>query len=93
VKRVSVSGREELRNGNRETWYGAFIAPDSLFCRTLRTYRRRRRQYPELFTLPEHAHLRVVRLGSPGETEQWLAGVRDIKLPLHIPDKRHKPIQ
>jgi adenylate kinase family enzyme len=70
-----VSRGDELWNGNRETWYGAFIAPDNLFRWTLSTHRRRQREYPRLFALPEYAHLRVVRLSSPHEMERWLAGI------------------
>ena len=55
-----------------ETWYGAFIAPDSLFRRTLRTYRRRRRQYRSCLPCPNAAHLRVVRLNHPArQSSGW----------------------
>jgi hypothetical protein len=48
---------------------------DSLLLWALRTYRTRRRQYPLFFRQPEHAHLVVVRLRSPGAARDWLAGI------------------
>lgn len=64
--------REVLWGGNRETWRAQFFSRESLFLWALRTYRRRRREYPELLSRPEYAHLRVVRLRSPEETRAWL---------------------
>jgi adenylate kinase family enzyme len=63
----------ELWNGNRETFRSLFLSRDSLFIWALKTYRRRRREYPELFARPEHAHLQVVRFRSPREARHWLA--------------------
>ncbi len=67
--------REELWNGNRETWRGAFLSRDSLLFYQLSTYHRRRRDYPVLVTQPEYAHLTLVRLRSPREADRWLARV------------------
>jgi adenylate kinase family enzyme len=64
--------REELWNGNREGVRGTFLSGDSILLWALRTYRRRRREYPALFASPEYAHLKVVRLRSPWATEDWL---------------------
>jgi adenylate kinase family enzyme len=62
---------EELWAGNRESWRGAFWGRESLFWWTIHHYRRGRRVWPERFArLP---NLTVVRLGSPGEVEAWLA--------------------
>lgn len=62
---------EELWNGNREELRNA-ISRDSIILWALKTYRRRRREYPELLAQPEHAHLSDIRLRSPRETDQWL---------------------
>jgi adenylate kinase family enzyme len=67
-----VLAREELWNGNRETWRGTVFSRDSVLWWALKTYRRRRREYPELFARPEYRHLSVIRLRSPRKTEQWL---------------------
>jgi len=64
--------REELWSGNRERFRDQFLSRDSLFLWALQTYRPRRRNYPRLFSQPEHAHLRAVRLRSPRETDAWL---------------------
>jgi adenylate kinase family enzyme len=71
-----VLSREELWSGNRERFLAQFFSRDSLFLWALRTYWRRRREYPELFERSEHAHLRVVHLRSPGEEHAWLARLR-----------------
>lgn len=73
VRRVFT--QQELWNGNRERFVNAFASRDSLFLWVLQTYKRRRREYPELFARPENAHLRVVHLRSPRETRRWLATV------------------
>lgn len=65
--------REELWNGNREHLIRALFSTDSILLWALRTYRRRRREYPELFRRPEYRHLRIIRLRSPRQTEAWLA--------------------
>jgi adenylate kinase family enzyme len=70
-----VGTQAELWNGNHERLREQFFSRDSLFLWALRTYRRRRRQYPLLFGQPEHAHLAVVRLRSPQAARDWLAGI------------------
>ena len=67
--RRRVRGREELWNGNRESWRGAFWGRDSLFQWTLRMHVRYRREWPALL-----AGRKVARLRSPSEVERFLAG-------------------
>ncbi len=64
--------REELWNGNRESFRKGFLSRDSLFLWALQSHSRRRREYPVLLAQPEHAHLRVFRHRWPRETERWL---------------------
>lgn len=64
-----------LWNGNRETWRSAFLSRDSLFLHTLRTHHRRRRSYLSALRDPAYAHLQIVRLRSPRQTEAWLLGI------------------
>jgi adenylate kinase family enzyme len=65
--------REELWNENRERFRTSFLSHDSIILWALRSYRRRRREYPVLFSQPEHVHLRVVRLRSPRAARRWLS--------------------
>jgi adenylate kinase family enzyme len=74
--------REELWGGNRESLRTAFFSKDSLYVWVLTTYKRRRREYPQLFAMPEHAHLRIVRLTSPKAADAWLARVKPPPTPL-----------
>jgi adenylate kinase family enzyme len=75
-KRVFL--KEELWNGNREhLWTHLKLWSDeSLFHWLFRTYWRRKREYPQLFALPEHAHLKVIHFRAPQETEEWLEHIR-----------------
>ena len=62
--------REELWNGNRESLRAAVWGRDSLFGFALRTYRRRRAEWPALL-----APYPYVRLTSPGEVRRFLERV------------------
>ena len=66
--------QEELWNGNRESLlpHFKFWSDDSLFHWLFKTYWRRKREYPLLFSLPENAHLKVIHFTNPKETEEWL---------------------
>jgi len=67
-----IRTREQLWNGNQEHIRGLFTR-DSVFLWALRTYRRRRRQYPVLLSKPENSHLTVIRLRSPRDAEEFLS--------------------
>ena len=71
-----TSGRirtgEQLWNGNRESWRGAFWGRESLFVWAIRKHISQRRSVPEVLRRPEFAHLRVVRLRTPAAVEAWL---------------------
>lgn len=45
---------------------------DSLYHWLFKTYWRRKREYPVLFSRPEHQHLKVIRFTHPSQTEEWL---------------------
>lgn len=65
--------REELWNGNRESWREQFLSRESLFLWAVRTFVRYRRTYPHL--LQEQRRLRrlVYRLRSQREVDRWLS--------------------
>lgn len=64
--------QELVCNGNQENWRLSFFSRESILLWALRTYHRRRREYPILLQQPEYAHLRVLRLRSATETNRWL---------------------
>jgi adenylate kinase family enzyme len=66
-------GREELWNENRERLQEALLSRDSIVWWALRTYHRRKKEFPNLFSLPEYAHLNVVHLRSPQAAREWLS--------------------
>ena len=65
---------EELWNGNYEPFWIHFKvwSDDSLIKWLFKTYWRRKREYPELITRPEHRHLKLFRFKHPHETKHWL---------------------
>ena len=78
-----IRSGEELwpGTGNRETIRNSFFSRESLFVWLLRTFWRRRRQFPVLLARPEYAHLRVHRFRSPAEAEGWLNTQRSLVAP------------
>ncbi len=64
--------REELWNGNRESFRKSFASSESILLWYLRTYFRNRRRIPTALADPAHAHLAWVRLRSPRATARWL---------------------
>ena len=74
---LRVARREELWQGNRETFRRSFASRDSILLWFLRTFPRRRRQYEAAMADPANAHLSFVRLRSPREAERWLRSVAE----------------
>ena len=68
--RRSLTG-EVLWSGNQERLSQAMFSQDSIVLWALRTYGRRKREYPALFQQPEYAHLWVVHLRSPEQARAW----------------------
>ena len=62
-----VRGREELWNGNTESYRSAFWGRESLFAWAFRMHFSRRRRYPK-----DLSRFPVVRLRSPRAVERWL---------------------
>ncbi|MCS6995029.1 MAG: AAA family ATPase [Anaerolineales bacterium] len=69
--------RELIWGTNRETlWvHFKFWSDDSLWRWLLKTYWRRKREFPQLLALPEHRHLHVYRFETPEQTEKWFAAL------------------
>jgi adenylate kinase family enzyme len=67
--------QEELWNGNRETFWGhlKLWSKESLFYWLFKSYWRRKREYPALFSEPQNAHLTVLHFKSPREADEWLS--------------------
>jgi len=65
--------QEELWNGNRETFWRQLKlwSDDSLIYWLFKSYWRRKREIPLLFSLPEYSHLKIYHFTSPSETETW----------------------
>lgn len=70
-----IRSKEELWNGNRESFRTNFLSRDSLFVWVVQTHRKRRRTYERELAGAAYAALTVVRLRSPRATERWLHDV------------------
>lgn len=73
IRRVFT--QEALWNGNRERFREQFASRDSLFLWAIKTYNRRRHEYPAALALPEYAHLRVLRFRRPRQMERWFNSI------------------
>jgi adenylate kinase family enzyme len=73
LKRTLIRGLtgKELWNGNRENLLESFLPPDGIVWWSVKTWFRRRREYPEIIARPEYAHLTVYRVFDDGETEVY----------------------
>ena len=76
-----VASGEELFAGNRENLHRALFDPDSIVWWVLRTYRRRRREYPQLFQMPQYNHLEIIELKQQIEADRFIVGILDGTLP------------
>ncbi|MEJ7849425.1 MAG: hypothetical protein WKF92_15195 [Pyrinomonadaceae bacterium] len=64
--------REVMWAGNVETFRMSFLSWDSILWWVVKTYRRRRREYPFLFKEPAYGHLQIIVVTSPAEAERFL---------------------
>ena len=64
--------RQRLWNGNRESLWQHLFSRQSLFLWAWQTHWRRKRTLPAALAQPEHAHLDLVHLRSPGAAKRWL---------------------
>ena len=66
--------QELLWSTNREPlWIHLKMWSDeSLYKWLFKTYWRRKRETPELLTMPEHRHLKLIRFKHPRDTEKWM---------------------
>ena len=72
-----VATKEKLFSDNVENFWVQikFWSQDSLFNWLFKTYWRRKREYPNLFSQPENAHLTIIQFEHPQEAEKWLAAI------------------
>ena len=66
--------REEFHNRNREE-FGRLFSSQSILIWAIRSHGPRRRRYEQMLKNSRYAHLQVVRLRSPSEVRDWLAGL------------------
>ncbi len=70
-----VITREELWNGNRESFRQQFMSRESLFLYAARTHERKKVEFTTTLAQPDYAHLRLLRFASPRKTADWLSGL------------------
>jgi adenylate kinase family enzyme len=69
--------KELLWGTNRESLWGHFKlwSDESLWHWLFKTYGRFRREYPQLFAMPQYYHLKIFHFKTPRETEKWFASL------------------
>jgi hypothetical protein len=79
--------QELLWGTNREPLWNHFRlwSNESLYHWLFKTYWRRKREYPELLSQPEHRHLELIRFQHPKDTEKWLESLLDLCEPGSTP--------
>ncbi|MCW4011613.1 MAG: adenylate kinase [Candidatus Bathyarchaeota archaeon] len=68
-----ITGKE-LWNGNVEHW-DALLGPEGMPKWVIKTYWKRKKEFPELFASPEYSHLEVVHLRTQAEIDTWLGNL------------------
>ena len=73
VKRSLLRGirKEDLWHGNRETVWKHLFTSDSMILWTIRTFKKNRKKYSELFARKEYSHIKFVRLSNKEEVESF----------------------
>jgi adenylate kinase family enzyme len=74
--------REKCCNGNRESLRLA-LSRDSIVLWALRTYHRRRAEYPARLATMEQRGAQIIKLHSPREADRWLS-----RIPLAAPHSK-----
>ena len=74
LKRIAT--RERLYSGNTESFRRSFLSRDSILLWLLRTYGRRRREYPLLSQSPEYAHIAFWECRAPHQANAFLKGLQ-----------------
>ncbi|TNE47483.1 MAG: AAA family ATPase [Deltaproteobacteria bacterium] len=77
--------QEELFSGNRESFRQSFFSRESIVWWVLKSFRRRRRQYNELFQYIPYPQLQTITFEHPEDTERWLSSIQGV-----APNKGHK---
>ena len=70
-----VVKREKLWNDNTEG-FDALFGSNSMPLWVIKTYWRRKREYPVLLSKPEYSHLNIIRLETDQEINDWLEILR-----------------
>ncbi len=65
--------REELYNGNRESFRRSFFSSDSVLFWAMKSFRLRRRQITALLDRPEFRHIQVREFKRPRECQRFLS--------------------
>lgn len=84
--------REELWNGNHESWREMFSRKSILWW-VITTFHRRRRQIPQALSLPEFSHLQVFHFRAPSDAKRWLERFEEKPMSLKDELKEYYTVQ
>ena len=64
--------KEELWNGNRESWRRTFFHRENVILWALKTHKRRQKENIKLYSNTINSHLKIYRFIKPSELEDWI---------------------
>ncbi len=67
--------RQELWNGNRDSWRRQFLSRNSLFLYAYKTHERWRWTIPLALNYAEYEHLELIHFTHPKQADDWLAAL------------------
>lgn len=67
---IRVITQQEICNGNKETIKGTFFEKNNLFSYTIRTYPKRKQQFPQI--IKTYPHLKFIQIKSPKQLEKFI---------------------
>jgi len=64
--------KEELFSGNRESFIMSFFSKESILLWVLKSFPRRKREYPKLFKTGKYPHLRIIELRNRCQADELI---------------------
>ncbi|QTA83788.1 p-loop domain-containing protein [Desulfonema limicola] len=64
--------KEELFSGNRESFIMSFFSKESILLWVLKSFPRRKREYPKLFKTGKYSHLRIIELRNRCQADELI---------------------
>ena len=67
-----LCNKEEICNGNRDSFSRAFFSENSIFLYFISSYFKQSKKYSKLIKDPRYKHINFIEFTSPRQAEEWL---------------------